>query len=415
MRLSKNFGTTLKTNSGDGDSFNYRLLVRGGFIQQVSAGVYSYLPLGLKVINRISQVVREEMNALGASELSLPSLQPKAPWQQTGRWTSFDVLYRLQDSAKREHALGPSHEEVITPLAQSFINSYKDLPAAAYQIQTKFRDELRPKSGLMRGREFLMKDLYSFHADAGDLDKYYETVKTAYAKVYHRLGLAAKLTEASGGAFTKYSHEYQVFTEAGEDTVYYCDHCDFAQNDEIATVKAGDACPSCKKGEIKSAKAAEVGNIFKLGDRFSKAFEFNYTAADGKSHHPVMGCYGIGISRIMGVLVEVHHDENGIVWPAEAAPADVHIVSIGADRDDSVANAADKLYDDLIKNGYEVIYDDRDATAGAKFADADLIGCPIRLTVSPKTLSEGSAELKYRHSEKAELITLAKAADPDKL
>ena len=410
MRLSQSFGTTLKTTIGDGESANFRLLVRGGFIQQVAAGVYSYLPLGLRVINNISQIVREEMNAIGASELSMPVLQPKQPWALTGRWSSFDVIYRLKDSAKREHVLGPTHEEVITPLAQTFINSYKDLPAAAYQIQTKFRDELRPKGGLLRGREFLMKDLYSFHADVADLDNYYETVKSAYAKIYQRLELDAKLTAASGGAFTKYSHEYQVFTAAGEDTVFYCDRCQFAQNDEIAEVKAGDQCPECRQGKIKSHKAAEVGNIFKLGDRFTKAFDFTFTAADGKTHHPVMGCYGIGISRIMGVIAEVYHDDHGIVWPAAVAPAAVHMVSIGADKDPAVTAAADKLYEDLISGGHSVIYDDRDLTAGSKFADADLIGCPTRLTISPKTLAQHSVERKRRDGTKVELIALDRAA-----
>lgn len=404
MKLSQLFSTTKKTQAGDGDSINYQLLSRAGFINQVAAGVYSYLPLGLLVLNRVAQIVREEMLAIGASEVQLPVLQPRSLWDATGRWDSFDVLYRLKDGSKRDHVLGPSHEEIITPLAREIIQSYRDLPRAAFQIQTKFRDELRPKSGLMRGREFLMKDLYSFHLGADDLDDYYQRVQKAYATIYQRLGLDARLVEASGGTFSKYSHEYQVFIPAGEDTIYYCGQCDFAQNDEIAKVKEGDKCPECGHGQIKQTRGAEVGNIFKLGDRFTKAFDLQVTDDKGQRHYPVMGCYGIGVSRIVGVLVEAHHDDKGIIWPESVAPAQVHLVVLG----DESAKAANQLYDDLIKAGVSVLYDDRPVSAGAKFADADLIGIPARLTISPKTLVQDSVELKARTKKEPELIKLSR-------
>ncbi|HVE80704.1 MAG TPA: aminoacyl--tRNA ligase-related protein [Candidatus Dormibacteraeota bacterium] len=411
MKLSQTFGRTLKIASGESESANYQLLVRGGFIQQVGAGVYTYLPLGLKVLNKIADLVRSDMDKLGASEILMPVLHPKNLWQKTGRWDKFDALYRLKDNGGREMALGPTHEETVTPLAQAYLNSYKDLPAAVYQIQTKFRDEPRAKGGLLRGREFLMKDLYSFHADSKDLDNYYELVKKAYQTAFHNLGLAVRVVESTGGAFSKYSHEFQVFHQSGEDTVLYCEDCDFAQNNEIAKVKAGDACPECKKKEaIKQTNAIEVGNTFKLGDRFSRDFGFSYTDQNGKQHHPVMGCYGIGISRAMGAIVEVYNDEKGILWPRNVAPADIHLICLGDDQ--KVKAAADKLYQDLQDNGNDVIYDDRLESAGIKFTDADLIGCPVRLTVSPKTLEHESAELKFRNIDKAKLIPLAEASEP---
>lgn len=406
MRLSTAITKTRKTAPKDAESANARLLIQAGFIEQISAGIYAYLPLGLKVLNKISNVVRREMNATGAEEVLLTALQPKNLWDATDRWDGFDVLYRVTDSSKRQFAIGPSAEEVVTPVVQQFVKSYKDLPKAVYQIQTKFRDEPRPKSGLLRGREFLMKDLYSFHTDTSDLETYYEEMIQAYLRVYEGLGFKdARLVEASGGAFSKLSDEFQVFCPTGEDTIYYCDACEYAVNDEIAEVKEGDKCPRCKSGSIKTTRSIEVGNIFKLGDKFTKAFNFSYTDPAGKQHPIVMGCYGLGISRVMGALVEVFHDDDGIVWPKQVAPADIHIVTIGSDE--AVSQTADKLYSLLSDSGKDVIYDDREESAGVKFADADLIGVPLRITVSPKTIEKASVELKQRDEAESNLVKLS--------
>ena len=406
MKLSQTF-TNTHPATGQPESLNADLLQRGSYIDQTGAGIYSYLPLGLRVLTKISDVVREGMNGLGAQEVSLPVLHPKAAWEQTARWESFDALYRLQDSSKKDFALGPTHEEIITPIARRQMTSYRNFPQAAYQIQTKFRDEPRPRAGLLRGREFLMKDMYSFHLDPADLDRFYQRAIKAYQAVFVAVGLEARVVEASGGDFTKeYSHEFQAFCPTGEDTVFFCSECDFAQNKEIAKVKAGDKCPSCG-GVVEETRAIEVGNIFRLGDRFSQAVDFQVSLADGKRVHPIMGCYGIGISRLMGAVAEILHDERGLIWPSRIAPAQVHLLTLG--EDGRVRATGDKLYKELLGVGIEAIYDDRDTSPGSKFTDADLIGVPLRMTVSPKTLEQDSVELKPRSAEGVEIVRLSEA------
>ena len=409
MRLSKSFVAPAKTNVGEGDSLNYQLLTRGGFVSQLMAGVFSYLPLGLVVLSKIEQIVREEMNAIGGEEILMPTLHPSSIWKTTGGWDNIDVLFKLKSRTGNEYALGQSEEEVVTPLVMNRVHSYKDLPVMVYQIHWKYRDELRAKSGIMRGREFYMKDLYSFHTSQDDFERYYEVAKKSYLKVFDRMGLVAKVTEASGGGFSdKISYEFEVLTDAGEDIIYYCDKCDFCVEDEIAKVKPGEKCPRCGKGNLKEAKASEVGNVFDLGQKFTKAFDLTYVDEKDHKQYPIMGCYGIGISRIMGVIAEKHNDERGLIWPESVAPAQFHLVVLGLDPD--VRKAADKLYDELLKAGKEVIYDDRDESAGAKFADADLIGCPVRLTVSAKTLDQAAVEVKKRSEDKVELVKLSEAA-----
>jgi len=399
MRHSQYFLKTSKTAPADDISVNARLLEQGGFVQKVLAGVYDFLPLGLKVLNRIENIVREEMNAIGAAEMFMPVLHPKENWMATGRWTGLDVLFKVKSQHGNEYALGPTHEEIVTPAAQSIISSYKDLPLAVYQIQTKFRDEPRAKSGLLRGREFRMKDLYSFHAEAEDLEKYYnQKAIPAYEKIYKRLGIDALLTEASGGTFSKYSHEYQVEIENGEDTIYICEKCKLAKNKEI--FESGAECTNCGKTEWREAKASEVGNIFKLQDKYSSAFNLQYTAADGSRKPVLMGCYGIGTSRIMGVMVEKLHDEKGILWPINVAPFQVHLLAFKGGE-----AAADQLYQDLLQAKIEVLYDDRDTSPGVKFADADLIGLPYRVVVSGKTVEKDSVELKERSKVEAVLVS----------
>ncbi|MFI5240519.1 MAG: aminoacyl--tRNA ligase-related protein [Candidatus Saccharimonadia bacterium] len=406
MKLSQTFVRTDKNYSGEGEAANHRLLVKAGFVRQEAAGIYSYLPLGLRVLRNIEAIVRIGMNNLGAEEILMPVLHPAAPWKTTGGWDSIDVLYKLKSRTGQEYALGQSEEEIVTPLVMGIVSSYKDLPRIVYQIHWKYRDELRAKSGILRGREFFMKDMYSFHASQEDFDSFYKRAKDAYIDIYGELGLTAKVTEASGGNFSeKISYEFEVLTDAGEDVIYYCENCDFCVEDEVAKVKPGDLCPRCAKAKLKSAKAAEVGNVFDLGQKYGKDFDLGYVDQKDEKHYPIMGCYGIGISRVMGVIVEKYHDEAGIIWPESVAPAKVHIISIGGEKS---AAAAGIVYEKLTKQGIECIFDDRDnVTAGEKFADFDLIGCPYRVTISQKTLAQDGAEIKRRTSSATEIIPLS--------
>lgn len=414
MRYSTLFGATSKTAPHDADSANARLLVQGGFVDQLMAGVYSYLPLGLRSLDKVKKIIREEMDAVGGQEILMPALQPKEPWARTGRWSDPgpEVMFQMKGRGDKDFGLGWTHEEIVTPLAKKFINSYKDLPLAVYQIQDKFRNEPRAKSGLLRGREFSMKDLYSFHRDEADLEAYYEKVKAAYLRVFERCGLHALVVEASGGAFSKYSHEFQVLTESGEDVVFYCQKCEYAQNREISEYKEGDACPKCG-GIMKEGKAIEVGNIFKLKTRFTEAFEVSFTDADGAKKPVLMGCYGLGPSRVMGTIVEVHHDEKGIVWPQEVAPFAVELIMLSSKDEAATAKVREeavKLYDELRAAGVETLFDDReDVRAGEKFADADLIGLPLRLVVSEKTMAADAVEWKGRTDAQAVMVKRGEA------
>lgn len=549
MRYSKLLGKTRHNPPCDADSRNAVLLTQGGFIEKVAAGIYNFLPLGYRVLSKINKIIREEMAIVGGQEILMPALHPVELWHTTGRdRTMDDILYRTKGAGGKDFVLGPSHEETVTPLVAKYVQSYKDLPLSVYQIQTKFRNEPRAKSGLLRGREFGMKDMYSFHTSDEDLDKYYEEVKDAYFRVYKRLGLDAYIIEASGGPFSdKYSHEFSIITPAGEDTIIICEKCGIAQNLEIAVgkippagkaeekelpmeevaiergftvadnarahhvpeykilktvvyevdgkglvgivirgdlnisdiklenylkkrlrsaspeilkeaglvqgyispvktpgnikisfigdnsiknvknfvtganafakdyknvnlgrdftvaefadlveVKSGFPCSKCGK-PLKELKAIEAGNIFKLGTKFSDACGLKFTDKDGTEKPVVMGCYGIGTTRLVGTIVEAKHDENGIIWPMNAAPYHVHLLSIG--NDENVHLKADKLYEKLTKTGIEILYDDRHETAGVKFKDADLIGIPLRLVISSRTLEKDSVEWKVR-SEK---------------
>lgn len=400
MKQSILFTKTLKDAPKDETSLNAITLIRAGFVDKVGAGIYTFLPLGMRVMEKILKVIREEINSTGGQEILMPALLPKEAWETTGRWENFDALFKLTGSDSREYALGATHEEAVTPLAKKFIFSYRELPFSVYQIQTKFRNEKRAKAGLLRGREFLMKDQYSFHANQEDLDRFYEEVKAAYYRIYERLGVGeiTYLTYASGGAFAKYSHEFQTLAQAGEDHIYICDHCQIAVNREI--IEEQNSCPVCGNTELREEKAIEVGNIFKLGTRFSRACNLNYTTAEGESEEVIMGCYGIGPSRLLGTIVEVYHDEKGLKWPKEIAPFQVHLLSLKSDKE------AEEIYQKLIAQGVEVLYDDRDVSAGEKFADADLIGIPERVVVSAKTLAEDSVEIKNRDSEKIETIKI---------
>lgn len=404
MRQTKLFTKTLKEAPKDEVSLNARLLIRAGFVDKLMAGVYTYLPLGLRVLDKIKNIIREEINAVGGQEILMPALNPKENWEKTGRWSGLDVLFHLEGAGGKEYALGASHEEVVTPLVQKFANSYKDLPVAVYQIQDKFRNEPRAKSGLLRGREFSMKDLYSFHANEKDLDEYYEKVKAAYLKIYERCGLGplTHVVFASGGTFSKYSHEFQTITEYGEDVIFVCAKCGTGVNKEI--IEEQKTCPECGNEKLEEKKSIEVGNIFKLKTKYSSAFDYKYTDEKGEKQTVTMGCYGIGPSRVLGTIVEAHHDDGGIIWPESVAPFQIHLVSLCKDTKD--IKQADEIYEALTKSGKEVLYDDRiDATAGAKFADSDLIGIPTRIIVSPKTLEKGSVEIKKRNEKESKYVS----------
>ena len=408
MRQSQLFTKTQKSAPKDEVSLNAQLLIRAGFVDKLIAGVYTLLPLGFRVFKKIEQLIREEMNAIGGQELFMPTLQSKDNWEVTGRYEEIDVLFRfISYYSKNEYVLGSTHEEIISPLAKKFVSSYKDLPLYLYHIQNKFRDEKRAKSGILRGREFMMKDLYSFNKSQEDLDEFYLKAKEAYIKIFTRCGIWDKTyyTYASGGSFAKYSHEFQTLTVAGEDLVYICDKCRVAINREILEDQ-DNKCPECGSGNLREEKAVEVGNIFKLGTKFSKPFNLIFTTKEGKDKYVEMGSYGIGLQRLMGTIVEVSNDKKGIIWPEAIAPFKVHLLSLKQNE------KTDEIYKILTDAGIEVLYDDRtEASAGEKFADSDLIGIPYRVVVSEKTLKESSVEVKRRDSEEAKLIKIDKVVE----
>lgn len=397
MKFSTSLIKTTKHISKEETSKNAQLLLRAGFVDKLMAGVFSYLPLGYCVLQKTADLVRKHINATGGIELLMPALHSKVNYEATQRWDSMDVLMRFKTHwTQTEYALGATHEEIVTPLMKRFIRSYNDLPRAVYQIQTKFRDEKRAKSGLLRGREFMMKDLYSFHADPEDLDTYYNIVKNAYADIFAELGIGERtyFTYASGGDFSKYSHEFQTVCDTGEDTIYICDACHVAVNKEI--IEEESSCPECGTTHLREEKAIEVGNIFKLQRRFSDAFHVSYMDKEGLERPVMMGCYGIGIGRLMGVVAEVLSDEKGLVWPQTIAPFQVHMIGLQLE-DAAVAERADKLYQELVHAGIDVLYDDRKTVGtGARFMDADLIGCPFQLVLSKSAMEKGEVEIVER-------------------
>ena len=407
MLQSKLLPKTRKEAPKDEVSLNARLLIRAGFIDKLMAGVYTILPMGLRVMKKIENIIRNEMEAAGGQELLMPALHSKENWQKTGRWETFDSLFRFTSHySKIDFALGPTHEEIISPLVKKFNLSYRDLPVSLFQFQTKFRDEKRAKSGILRGREFRMKDLYSFHSGEKDAENYYEKMKGRYKNIFNRCGIGEKtyLTFASGGSFSQYSHEYQTVTDAGEDTIYICDKCEIAINKEIAGETP--ACPQCGNKNLKENKSVEVGNIFSLKTKFSEPFDLKFTDENGQEKLMVMGCYGIGLSRLMGTAVETSNDENGIIWPEAIAPYKVHLINLKG-KEGKSSQLAGEIYEKMTKSGMEVLFDDRDdLRAGEKFADADLIGIPYRVIVSEKTAENDSAEIKKRDEKKSKILPI---------
>jgi prolyl-tRNA synthetase len=396
MRQSRLFTKMRKEAPADEVAKNAQLLIRAGFVHKEMAGVYSYLPLGLRVLTKIENIIREEMDAIGGQEIRMATLHPSDNWKKTGGWDAVDVLFKIQSRTEKEYALGQSEEEIVTPIAQEYVFSYKDLPLALYQIGQKYRDELRAKSGVMRGREFGMKDMYSFHESQEDFEKFYEIVKASYLKAFTRCGLEVKVTEASGGAFSeKLSYEFMALSDAGEDDILYCSACTHCANAEVSESAEGDTCPKCGKGALVKARAVEVGNVFDLGTKYPKAFGFTYKDTEGKAQTPVVGCYGFGTSRLVGTIVETFADEKGMVWPESVAPFVVHLVSLGKEGDE-VSRLAEALYEDFKKAGIEVLYDDRDLRAGEKFAESDLLGIPKRIVVGKEALAQNVFEVFSR-------------------
>ena len=393
MKYSQLFGKSSRSFPSEEIAINAKLLIQGGFIDKLMAGSYTLLPLGYRVKEKIEKIIREEMNNTGAQEVLMPLLHPKEIWNETGRWESAaEVMYQFEKNEK-QFALSFTHEEIVLDLIRKHTTSYKDFPIKIYHFSTKFRNELRAKSGILRGREFLMKDLYSAHRSKEELDEYYFSISDSYIKVFSRLGLEVKVVEAGGGVFTKeHTHEFQFLSSAGEDTLYYCQNCDLWQNEEI--IGEGGFCSNCKQKIEKSEKGIEVGNIFRFGTSYSQKMNVSFTDNDGSRKFAFLGSYGIGVTRLIGTIVEAFHDDKGIIWPETVAPFSVHLLAINQD--------AEEIYQLLMKEKIEVLYDDREEGAGVKLADADLLGMPYRLVVSPKTGEK--IEFKKRNSNHAELL-----------
>lgn len=405
MLASNLFMPTLREPPADAEVASHKLLLRGGFIRKLASGIYHYLPLGLRVIKKIETIVREEMNSVGAQELLMPIVLPQELWKETGRWDVYGKeLLRFKDRHDHDYCLGPTHEEIITDIVRKEVRSYRQLPLALYQIQTKFRDEVRPRFGLMRGREFIMKDCYSFDRTEEEAKKSYNLYYDAYKKIFSRCGFKFRAVEAGTGAIGgSLSHEFQVLADSGEDEIVSCNQCDYAANIEKAESKSGEPCARCKKGTMELFRGIEVGQVFYLGTKYSKALKAIYLDDKGQEQLMVMGCYGIGIGRTMAATVEQGFDNQGIIWPASLAPFRFGIVSLSTDS--KITEACRKFYDELsLKYPNDVLWDDRDERAGVKLNDADLIGIPVQIIVGPRGLEKGEVEIKSRRNGKKESV-----------
>lgn len=406
MYWSKYFIPTLKETPLGTEAVSHQLLLRSGLVQMLTSGVYSYLPLGLKVLRKIEGIIREEMDAAGARELLMPALQPIELWKQTGRDQVLkDVMITFKDCRGRTLCLGPTHEEVVTDLIKGFVQSYRQLPVVLYQIQTKFRDELRARFGIVRACEFIMKDAYSFDRDQAGLKKNYQLMYEAYVRIFKRCGLDVVILEADSGAMGgDVSHEFLVIAPIGEDVVLICPLCDFKKGMK-EDKGAGESCPQCKKGKLQKHVAIELGHVFQLGTKYSQAQSAVFLDEEGKQKPMIMGCYGIGVSRLIAAIIEKNNDQKGIIWPKEAAPFDIEILPLpAAGQDVSIMNYASELYSDLTSLGLEVLLDDREESAGRKFNDADLIGIPLRINIGKRYVSEGNVEIKIRKTSEVLIV-----------
>lgn len=406
MKQSYLFVPTSKDAPKDAEVKSHKLMSRAGIIKMLASGIYTYLPLGYRVIKKIETIIREELDAIDSSELLMPALQPRDLWEESGRWDKYGPeLMRLQDRKERDFCLGPTHEEVITQVVRDYLNSYKKMPLSLYQIQTKFRDEMRPRFGLMRGREFIMKDAYTFTETEEELNAWYDKFSKAYTRIFERCGLETKVVASDVGQIGgNEADEFMVISEVGEDNITYCNTCDYAANQEHSHLDEGDDCPNCDDGDILIAKGIEVGNIFKLGDKYTSSMNCSVINQEGKHVYPLMGCYGIGISRTLMASVEQHSKDDGIIWPEEIAPFYVHLIPININNDDQ-SRVAYELYDYFKDQGIEVLIDDRKERAGSKFKDADLIGIPHRIIVG-RDAKDGKVEYADRVSGDKELLTI---------
>lgn len=405
MLQSKLFAKTQKKIPREAETISHQLLLRGDFIDQLASGIYTFLPLGWRVHQKIESLIRQEMSSLGAQEISMPVLQPRTLWEETGRWQSYvPPLFKLKDRHQKDFALGPTHEEVVTDLVRDRVHSYKDLPLGLYQIQTKFRNEARPTGGLLRTREFSMKDLYSFHASEKCFNEFYNKVTEAYFRIFKRCGLKVLMVEADPGSIGgSESHEFMFLAETGEDKVVVCSNCHFAANFEL--VGRISICPSCHKKSLTIQNAIEGSHTFKLGDKYSRLMGAVFTDKDGLKKPIIMGCYGIGLGRLMGTIVEARHDDKGIIWPQEVAPFQIHLLAFHS-PDNSTYKRCQRLYQKLQTLGLEVLYDDRKGvSAGEKLIEADILGIPWRIIASQKSLAQNKFELKKREQAKSQLVS----------
>ncbi len=412
MKWSQFFIPTLKETPQGIEAISHKLLLRAGLVHMLTSGVYSYLPFGLKVLKNIENIIRAEMNEAGAIELFLPCLHPIDLWKQTGRDEVLkDVMIKFQDGKNRAMCLGPTHEEVITDLVKNFVQSYRQLPINLYQIQTKFRDELRPRFGIVRACEFIMKDAYSFDKDMAGLEKSYESMRQAYLKIFKKLDLDVVVVSADSGAMGGgLSHEFMVPAPIGEDSTFVCTSCDF-RGGEDETMKEGGVCNACGKGTLEKQQTIELGHIFQLLTKYSKAQQAVFLDEDGTQKPVLMGCYGIGVSRVIAAIIETHNDDKGIIWPEAVAPFDIEILPIEGKKDEGheVKELTNRYYKELMALGYDVLVDDRNESAGKKFNDADLIGLPLRVTVGQRNLKEGNVELKVRKTQEVFFVDKEKA------
>lgn len=403
MKATQFLLSTRKEVPADADIISQQLMLRAGMIHKTTSGIYSWLPLGQRVLSNVIQIIREELNQFGAQEMLMPSIQPEGLWQESGRWDVYgSELLKLQDRHERSFCFGPTHEEVITQIARQHFKSYKQLPQTLYQIQTKFRDEIRPRFGVMRSREFLMKDAYSFHANIESMQETYQQLFKVYQRIFERLGLDYRSVEADPGEIGGHqSHEFHVIAQSGEDELIYCPTSDFAANRELDIVKnaqEGDPSPD-GQGELKIARGIEVGHVFQLGDKYSQAMDATILDRQGQKTALQMACYGIGVGRVVAAAIEQNHDSKGIIWPDQLAPFHIALVTLQADKDPQVSENAEHIYQKLMELGYQVLWDDRLDRPGVKFSDMDLIGIPHRLVINPRLLASNQIEYKHRNED----------------
>ncbi|MDB4042005.1 proline--tRNA ligase [Methylophilaceae bacterium] len=401
MKASNFYISTLKEAPSEAELISHQLMIRAGLVKRLGSGLYSWMPMGLKVLKKIEAIIREEMNKVGAIELLMPAIQPSELWKETGRWDVFGPqMLKISDRHDRSFCFGPTHEEVITDIVRNEVNSYKQLPINFYQIQTKFRDEIRPRFGVMRAREFLMKDSYSFHSDINSLKNTYEKMYRTYTTIFDRIGLKFRAVQADNGAIGgDGSHEFHVLADSGEDEIIYDEKSDFAANIEVAKNHPN-------KDNLKTCRGIEVGHIFQLGTKYSEAMKAEFLDEQGQSRPMVMGCYGIGVSRIVAAAIEQKNDDKGIIFPSSISPFEIILTPIGYDKNDQVNKSTNDIYSQLIENGFDVLLDDRGLRPGVMFSESELLGIPHRITISEKTLAEDKVEYKNRSSAESEYVPL---------